>query len=509
MAQSPRPSTPQPRRRRAHDEWESDSVSSPSSAAGPSSTRAVKPIGRKVGSARPTSRTPLRKPPTLTPRRPPSAQLAPVPAGRAPPPTPGTRRPTLRSTLGYLLVPLQLLLAPLNIFLAPFLTHALNAALLLALAAGLVYLAALHGFSALRYAFRLAARMLDLPTVSLPELDLASSAPVRAAATPLCFLANLGCAYSYAAGNGSAHAFWARPLEQQIDVARVAVGLTEQVRGAATIFESIGVLAEGELASSLDYTHVLELGVAVKVGSTIEDKDVLADKITELGLLSRDIADGVMSTSTMSNSAIQWLEMDFKRLVDLLSTPSTDSAVVWRRLDRTLADLDRALLQLQERTAVLRELATKGVSDGLAIDLRTQMIHHDLLGERARLPGWKPLADRAVHFVRGGEQAKYAVLSNDIAVTARTLDGMRLVVRSVEEVRAAMGTYRDQLDLFRSSVMGFHLGASDAVGLGPEEEVRTLAQAVEMFSDAAKKGREVAARKREGIKGGSQLGIER
>ena len=39
-------------------------------------------------------------------------------------------------------------------------------------------------------------------------------------------------------------------------------------------------------------------------------------------------------------------------------------------------------------------------------------------------------------------------------------------------------------------MMGFHLGASEAVGLGPEEEVRVLGEVVEEFGRAIGRARE-------------------
>ncbi len=81
-------------------------------------------------------------------------------------------------------------------------------------------------------------------------------------------------------------------------------------------------------------------------------------------------------------------------------------------------------------------------------------------------------------------------LHQDLTITDLTISSLSDLVRDLERSRSSIKGFRDQIGYFDSSMMGFHLGASEAVGLGPEEEVRVLGSVVEEFGRAIGRAKE-------------------
>lgn len=58
------------------------------------------------------------------------------------------------------------------------------------------------------------------------------------------------------------------------------------------------------------------------------------------------------------------------------------------------------------------------------------------------------------------------------------------MVRDLEETRLGIKGFRDQIGFFDASMMGFHLGAGEHIGVGVEEEVQVLSRVVAEFERA-------------------------
>ena len=121
-----------------------------------------------------------------------------------------------------------------------------------------------------------------------------------------------------------------------------------------------------------------------------------------------------------------------------------------------------------------------------------------MVREQELEPGWKVAVDKVNHFLVGGEPSKGERLRRDVAITRSTIDGLSSIVHALERSRIAIKGFRDQIGFFDASMMGFHLGASVEKGIGPEEEVRVLADIVEEFGRAVgrAKGNDVNDTKR-------------
>jgi len=100
--------------------------------------------------------------------------------------------------------------------------------------------------------------------------------------------------------------------------------------------------------------------------------------------------------------------------------------------------------------------------------------------------------DKANHFFVGGDPTKSELIARDLRLTDLTINSLSTLVRDLESSRSGIKGFRDQIGFFDASMMGFHLGAGAHVGMGPEEEVRMLAEVVDEFGTAvgrAKGGR--------------------
>ena len=79
----------------------------------------------------------------------------------------------------------------------------------------------------------------------------------------------------------------------------------------------------------------------------------------------------------------------------------------------------------------------------------------------------------------GGEPTKSELIARDLRLTDLTIRSLSGLVDDLEESRLGIKGFRDQIGFFDASMMGYHLGAGEHVGIGPEEEVRMLAEVVE------------------------------
>ena len=98
--------------------------------------------------------------------------------------------------------------------------------------------------------------------------------------------------------------------------------------------------------------------------------------------------------------------------------------------------------------------------------------------------------DKATHFVKGGEPSKSELLARDLQITDIAISSLNDLVLGLEHSRSSIKGFRDQIGYFDASMMGFHLGASESVGIGPEEEVRVLGEVVEEFGKAIGRAKE-------------------
>ncbi|WVQ82840.1 hypothetical protein IAT38_004973 [Cryptococcus sp. DSM 104549] len=498
---------PQPEAR--EDDWESSSDSAPPSPQPRTPQRLPKPTPGRASpsisassSARqsaPRRREPVRRRPAI-----PSVS-SPRPS-QARPPTPGklppAPRPPLADTLRLLLTPFQLVLIPLETIFSPFIAHAVNAVLLALFALGAIYFVLPRIPNLLLWALGKTAgwilgdigdRIVGLGEGLGPVGQVILAFPVRTLSTPACALTGLGCQLSFLSslhatsqdGGTMAKPFWEWFGEEEkgndVDVGQVARALTKEVRRARDIFDSVRMLGDESAVGTLEHVRMWELGVTVMTGSNLEDKEYFGKQLVELGNLARDLTDEVVHIDSVSVNAFSWLQWEFSRLVQLLSQPPStrpSSEALAAKLHTLLLRLSSTLDTLHDLTGTSVLHASRASTLGQDLSLHLHTTHSSLLAEHNRAPPWRKYVDKSAHLVRGGEPSKNELIARDLELTGATIKNLGSLQRQLEGTRQLVKSFRDQIGMFDASMMGFHLGASEEMGLGPEEEVRILAGVV-------------------------------
>jgi len=141
------------------------------------------------------------------------------------------------------------------------------------------------------------------------------------------------------------------------------------------------------------------------------------------------------------------------------------------RLD---ADLDR----LHTRVGAAIPVAERGAQQGWTLHEHLSFIASDLRAEHEKYPTWQRALEAGKKFFAGGDPSKLTRISRDLEITQGTILGITETRNSLERVRIGLVAFRDQVRHFSASVMGLHLGADAAIGLGPEEELAILSTVV-------------------------------
>ena len=171
----------------------------------------------------------------------------------------------------------------------------------------------------------------------------------------------------------------------------------------------------------------------------------------------------------------------------MLSLPSSSrpsAPVLSARLNQLLNRLSSTLTTLHKMASNAHVLANHGSTQGQTLRSHLNPVGADLRREHERAPGWRSAVDKAGHFLVGGDPSKSELIARDLRLTEYTIASLSDMVKDLEGSRSAIKGFRDQIGFFDASMMGFHLGAGEHVGIGAEEEVRVLNEVVEGFGKA-------------------------
>lgn len=156
------------------------------------------------------------------------------------------------------------------------------------------------------------------------------------------------------------------------------------------------------------------------------------------------------------------------------------------------------------KVAAAIPIATQGTEMGWQLLHHLSGIKSDLTAERDRYPGWQKALDIASHFFTGGDPSKLTRISRDLELTRTTIAGIDETRSGLERVRIDLIAFRDQVRAFSGSVMGLHLGASESIGLGPEQEMIILNGVVGELGVAVGRAKRRPAERELGIEGGRE-----
>lgn len=184
----------------------------------------------------------------------------------------------------------------------------------------------------------------------------------------------------------------------------------------------------------------------------------------------------------MSVNVFSWLFWEFSNLIQLLSLPPSQRPTSQRlgaRLDSLINRLDHELDRLYLGVDGAIPLAARGRDKGWSLLRQLSEVHADLKEEHDRFPGWQRALDVSKRFFAGGDPSKMTRISRDLDLTKATIGGIDETSKSLERVRIDLTAFRTQVRSFKGSVMGLHLGASEEIGLGPEQEMLILSSVVD------------------------------
>lgn len=162
-----------------------------------------------------------------------------------------------------------------------------------------------------------------------------------------------------------------------------------------------------------------------------------------------------------SNSVFAWTVREFDRLFHTLTddqaglTPKELDDRVHRVMVRIQANLDN-LYRITERTIPKAEAGS--ALGGRIIESVSWEVDRLEKGIKAE-PGWKHSWEQAQRFIRGEhEPSKLDVLHNDLALSKLTVQNLQEIRLNLEIIRKHLRSHRNEVGLFSSGLMGFHLG---------------------------------------------------
>ncbi|BGP14266.1 hypothetical protein JCM10213_005842 [Rhodosporidiobolus nylandii] len=254
--------------------------------------------------------------------------------------------------------------------------------------------------------------------------------------------------------------------------ARAARTAKARAEHAVTVFDQLLELADPEksVGLSLHPVEVWELATAVRYTSSLDDRHYLSTQLGELGDLSREVKDQVISLNAQGMNAMTWILHEFNRLEVLLSRASSSRLSVKEQAaysDLLSSLFDRISLSLTELlTSLERAIPTATLASDSARRIFGAVRASEAV-TREELEGmaWPVKLLDAV----GGTKAK--ALNRDLVLASATAGALTDVWVALEDTRNSLKNYETHVGHFKAGVLGFHLSGH---GLSLEDEVASL-----------------------------------
>lgn len=187
--------------------------------------------------------------------------------------------------------------------------------------------------------------------------------------------------------------------------------------------------------------------------------------------------------SAESNSIFAWTVREFDRLFHTLAdeqsslTPKELDERLHRVMVRIQANLDN-LYHLTERTIPKAEAGS--ALGGRIIESVSWEVERLEKGIKAE-PGWKHSWEQAQRFIKGeNEPSKLDVLHNDLALSKLTVQNLQEIRLNLEILRKHLRNHRNEIGLFSSGLMGFHLGFPSRASAEDDEPGTPAAARIEL-----------------------------
>ncbi|GAA5988718.1 hypothetical protein JCM11641_005154 [Rhodosporidiobolus odoratus] len=246
-----------------------------------------------------------------------------------------------------------------------------------------------------------------------------------------------------------------------------------RARHAVDIFDHLVKLADPEESVGLGLHPVecWELATAVRYTSTLDDREIISDQLSELGDLTRQVKEHVIGLNAQGMNAMIWIVHEFTRLEELLSRapPSMsekDTLAYTALLDSLFNRISTSL------TALLTSLDQALPPATLASDSARQIFTALRRSESSRQLDWDENVDwgtKLLDAVTGENKLKMLRRDLDLArVSAGAVIG---VWQALEGTRESLVGYSKHVGHFKAGVVGYHLSGH---GLSVSDEVASL-----------------------------------
>ncbi|TKA57439.1 hypothetical protein B0A53_00668 [Rhodotorula sp. CCFEE 5036] len=258
--------------------------------------------------------------------------------------------------------------------------------------------------------------------------------------------------------------------------ASAAQSANERAHHALDVFDNLLRLSspEGSNSLALEPVAIWELSAAVKYSSALDDRDFLADRLAELGDLSRNVKDDIIGLNAQGINAFSFILNDFARLETLLSSVSTTNKRVSRD-DR--ANFERLLEILFDRISdslgsLLTSLDKAIPTATLASDSAHRIFKSFEREKSAKTSEWEdlPWPSRLLDAAGSGSK-KARLLRKDLELTEASAFAVRNVWKGLDRTRDALKSYQSNVGFYKAGLVGSHLAAH---GLSLENEVEGL-----------------------------------
>ncbi|KAI8453147.1 hypothetical protein BY996DRAFT_4583567 [Phakopsora pachyrhizi] len=273
------------------------------------------------------------------------------------------------------------------------------------------------------------------------------------------------------------HFFSLNSHHTSAQLADISRAVSDTAKKSSDIFESV-IKLSNPTDLGLHQTEIWELGFAVKWSSKLEAKDLLAEQLSELGDLTRDVKDQMMDLNSEGINTFSSIAHEFSRIGDLIELVQTKKRsytqeTISKNLDLLFDHLSIELARLLNSVESSIPLAARSSNLGARVSERLMREHTNLLRLRNEQPLWKKILLDPINSSPRSQQ-----LSHDLSLTSESIKNLKNTWSRLEDVRSDLVNYRNNLAYFKASISGWHLADH---GLTPEDELFTLRYVIKDF----------------------------
>ncbi|OAV91360.1 hypothetical protein PTTG_08040 [Puccinia triticina 1-1 BBBD Race 1] len=251
------------------------------------------------------------------------------------------------------------------------------------------------------------------------------------------------------------------------EIGRIAKTLSSTTAKASNVFKSISHLSN-PTNLKIYQTEIWELTFAIQYSSNLEEKDVMAEELWELGGMTGKLKDKVIELNGKAINSFSSIAHEFARVgqvIQLVSNGKNSYSIntIQKNLQLAFSNFDWELKRLIDSIEDSIPLASRTASLGLQVLERIHKERYALQSFQDDQPLWRKLLDQTT---KGGKRLK-----RDLTLTARSIHTARALHTGLEEIRSDLVSYRNHVSHFKAAISGWHLADH---GLTAEDELHSM-----------------------------------